>query len=24
VDAGEIDVETLSYVLGQVLEHGGL
>ena len=24
VDAGEIDVETLSYVLGQVLEHGGI
>jgi hypothetical protein len=24
VDAGEIDMETLSYVLGQVLEHGGL
>lgn len=24
VDAGEIDVETLSYILGQVLEHGGL
>jgi hypothetical protein len=24
VDAGEIDIEVLSYILGQVLEHGGL